>query len=182
MSSRAATSLRARQPCTCFSMHVNVQEIKAKLEWDVLGAIPEMLQTAYGSLFRALHLKSSDRLLIRGATTSVGLAALAIAKNHGSFVAATTRNSAREGLLKQAGADQVLVDTGSVASQAQVETGIPRQICMLLLAANMPESIAAAHLSDAVCREDVHVLAGCPCANDPRRLLVRIFQLVQRKC
>ena len=64
-----------------------VQEIQAKLPWDTLGATPEMLQTAYGSLFRALQLKSTDRLLIRGATTSVGLAATAMAKNHGSFVA-----------------------------------------------------------------------------------------------
>ena len=68
-----------------------VQEIQAKLPWDTLGAIPEMLQTAYGSLFRALQLKSTDRLLIRGATTSVGLAATAMAKNHGSFVAGACR-------------------------------------------------------------------------------------------
>ena len=68
-----------------------VQEIQAKLPWDTLGAIPEMLQTAYGSLFRALQLQSSDRLLIRGATTSVGLAATAMAKNHGSFVAGACR-------------------------------------------------------------------------------------------
>ena len=91
-----------------------------------------MLQTAYGSLFRALQLKKTDRLLIRGATTSVGLAASAIAKQHGCFVAATTRSSAREELLRKAGADQILIDTGSVAEQAQVRLAT---LCMVSLRA-----------------------------------------------
>jgi len=76
-----------------------------------------MLQTAWGSLFRSLRLQRGDRLLIRGGTTSVGLAAAAIAKNHGAFVTATTRRSDRESLLRASGADQVFVDDGSIAEQ-----------------------------------------------------------------
>lgn len=35
-----------------------VQQIDTKLDWKTLGAIPEMLQTAWGSLFTALRLRA----------------------------------------------------------------------------------------------------------------------------
>ena len=95
----------------------HLQAAKAQLPWETLGAIPEMLQTAWGSLFRSLRLKSGERLLARGGTTSVGLAASAIAKRHGAFVASTTRNRDREQLLRGSGADQVFVDDGKIAEQ-----------------------------------------------------------------
>ena len=50
-------------------------DLSTKLSWDILGALPEMLQTAWRSLFKSLRLGKVDRLLIRGGTTSVGLAA-----------------------------------------------------------------------------------------------------------
>jgi NADPH:quinone reductase-like Zn-dependent oxidoreductase len=93
----------------------HVQKLETTLDWQVLGAIPEMLQTAWGALSKSLKLENGDTLLIRGGTTSVGLAAAAIAKRHGATVAATTRKPESETLLRENGADQVFIDAGEIA-------------------------------------------------------------------
>ena len=96
-----------------------VQVIQTQLSWQTLGAIPEMLQTAWGSLFKSLRLERGERLLVRGGTTSVGLAAAAIAKNHGVFIASTTRNPDRRQLLHDNGAEHVFIDSGAIAGQVR---------------------------------------------------------------
>jgi NADPH:quinone reductase-like Zn-dependent oxidoreductase len=109
---------------------LNVQVLKTTLPWEILGAIPEMLQTAYGSLFKSLRLQKDERLLIRGGTTSVGLAAAALAKKQGAYVCSTTRRPDREELLRASGVDQVFIDTGSIADQ--VKERFPRGIDKVL--------------------------------------------------
>ena len=54
------------------------RSIHTGVPWSVLGALPGMLQTSWSSLNRSLHIKGGETLLIRGGTTSVGLAAAAI--------------------------------------------------------------------------------------------------------
>src|SRR5437773_2716274 len=50
------------------------------LEWSTIGAIPEMLQTANGSLTVGLDIRPGQTLLVRGGTSSVGMAAAVLAK------------------------------------------------------------------------------------------------------
>ena len=54
------------------------------LEWSTLGAVPEMLQTANGSLTIGLDAQPEQSILIRGGTSSVGMAAAVLAKQHDS--------------------------------------------------------------------------------------------------
>ena len=84
--------------------------IGTTLPWQVLAALPESYLTARGSL-DALGI-GQGRLLIRGGTSSVGMAAVSIASGHGVETAATTRRPDRLDALKAAGADHVLVDDG----------------------------------------------------------------------
>lgn len=129
-----------------------VVPIKTPLAWELLGALPEMLQTAWGSLFRSLRLEPGETLLIRGGSTSVGLAAAAIARRHGAVVAATTRDPAREELLRAAGADQVFIDTGSIAAQVhEVLRGGVGKVLELVGTGTLADSLRCARPHGVVC-------------------------------
>ncbi|GAA1681057.1 zinc-binding dehydrogenase [Kribbella yunnanensis] len=68
--------------------------ITTTLPWEVLAALPETYLTAQGSL-DALGVAAGDRLLIRGGTSSVGMAAASIATALGVETAGTTRQPAK---------------------------------------------------------------------------------------
>ncbi len=89
------------------------------LEWSVLGAIPEMFQTTWGSLTQALDVKAGQSLLIRGGTSSIGMAATVLAKDLGLTIAATTRDPAKVEALKGNGAGYVVIDNGAIADQVR---------------------------------------------------------------
>lgn len=97
----------------------SVFPVETGLPWDVFGALPEMLQTCNGSLRVGLEARSGEILLIRGGTSSVGLATLVIAKSLGLTVFSTSRRESKTAVLKEAGADEVLIDDGDLRSRVR---------------------------------------------------------------
>ncbi|RZJ87774.1 MAG: NADPH:quinone reductase [Chryseobacterium sp.] len=94
-----------------------ISPFTSELKWEILGALPEMFQTAYGSLHIALEIQKKETLLIRGGTSSVGLLAAQLAKLAGLKVVATSRDESKRELLFGNGADEVLIDDGNLALQ-----------------------------------------------------------------
>lgn len=81
----------------------NVASIESELPWAELAAIPETYATAWTCLFRNLDLQKGQSLLIRGATSSFGQAAVNMAINAGARVFATTRSKERFAKLEALG-------------------------------------------------------------------------------
>lgn len=82
--------------------------VDSNLNWNELAAIPETFYTAYGSLVMSLQLSKDDVLLVRGGTSTVGLAAIQLANAIGARVIATTRSERKAALLRDYGADDVI--------------------------------------------------------------------------
>ncbi|MEE8146331.1 MAG: zinc-binding dehydrogenase, partial [Longimicrobiales bacterium] len=97
----------------------HVFPLETNLDWKILGALPEMLQTVHGSLHIGLEIERAENLLVRGGTSSIGFAAIAVARAAGLEITATTRSSTKTEDLIAAGAAHVLVDDGSVADKAR---------------------------------------------------------------
>ena len=96
----------------------HVIPIETTLDWTTLGAIPETFGTAWGSL-EELDLAPGDSVLVHGGSSSVGMAAITIAKDRGVTVFATTRQEAKRPALLANGADHVLIDDGRVAGKVR---------------------------------------------------------------
>ena len=92
---------------------------RSDLPWEILGAVPEMLQTANGSLTAGVDAQPGQSLLIRGGTSSVGLTLAVLATLRGMTVIATTRRPEARALLESVGADHVIVDDGQVAERVR---------------------------------------------------------------
>jgi NADPH:quinone reductase len=130
----------------------NVFSVETDLDWTELAAIPETYFTAYGSLFISLQISEKDILLVRGGTSAAGLAAIQLAKSLVATVLASTRRESKRELLISQGADQVLIDDGTLKSQLinLYPNGISK-ILELIGPATLPESLGLVKLHGIVC-------------------------------
>jgi len=95
----------------------NVAAIESDLSWADLAAIPETYATAWTCLFRNLEIAKGQTLVIRGATSSLGQAAVNMAVNAGVNVIATTRNRERFPMLQALGAVRAEVEVPDLATR-----------------------------------------------------------------
>ena len=92
----------------------NVVAIDSELSYEKLAALPEAYLTVWGALDKNLQVAAGETLLVRGATSSIGLTAVTYAKTRGLSVIATTRNANSIDKLKTMGADHVVIDDGDI--------------------------------------------------------------------
>ena len=122
------------------------------LPWATLGAVPEMLQTASGSLTIGLDAKAGQSILIRGGTSSVGMATAVLAKQRDMTVLSTTRNPAKADALTRIGVDHVLIDDGTVAPQARaiIPEGVDTAL-ELIGTPTLPDTLRSVRVHGVVC-------------------------------
>ncbi|MFN0064288.1 MAG: zinc-binding alcohol dehydrogenase family protein [Myxococcaceae bacterium] len=130
----------------------SVFPLKTDLPWEVLGALPEMLQTCHGSLHTGLEVQAGETLLIRGGTSSIGLATMAMAKRAGLKVISTSRGENKVSVLKAAGADEVVIDAGAVAERVRAlhPQGVDR-VLELIGTTTLLDSLQCARPGGVVC-------------------------------
>jgi NADPH:quinone reductase-like Zn-dependent oxidoreductase len=129
-----------------------VVAFESALDWATLGAVPEMLQTSYGSLTVGLDANPGESILIRGGTSSVGMASAVLAKRRGMTVLSTTRNPAKADALRGVGVDHVVLDDGQVAPHVReiVPGGVDAAL-ELIGTPTLPDTLRATRVHGVVC-------------------------------
>lgn len=136
----------------CLVPASHVFAVDSNLDSSELAAIPETYYTAYGSLTLSLQVHAGDLLLVRGGTSTVGLAAVQLARAMGANVVATTRNPAKEALLRDYGADDVVLEGDGFAERfrSRYPCGAAK-VLELIGAATLRESLKVTALHGIVC-------------------------------
>ncbi|KAJ7064023.1 GroES-like protein [Mycena amicta] len=84
-----------------------------RLGWAKLAALPETYATAYTCVFRNLDLQAGEKLLVRGASSAFGRAAIALAVDKGAVVSGTVRSAARVQEMRALGVTEVFIEEGA---------------------------------------------------------------------
>jgi putative PIG3 family NAD(P)H quinone oxidoreductase len=80
------------------------------LDFTAAAALPETVFTVYANVFEHGALKPGETLLVHGATSGIGVAAIQMAKASGAKVIATARGADKAAHARQLGAD-IAIDT-----------------------------------------------------------------------
>ena len=88
-----------------------IYPVHTNLDWTTLAAIPETYYTAFGSL-QQLRIAPQDRVLVRGAGSSVGVAFAQLLKARFPHIVlhGSTRNPAKATRLQAVGFDEVITE------------------------------------------------------------------------
>ena len=131
----------------------NVAPVETSLDWADLAAIPESYATAWLALHGNLKLKDGQSLLVRGATSALGQAAVNIASDLGARVIATTRREDRTGLLRSLGAEGVVIESGAIAGEVRkLVPGGADRVLDLVGNSVLRDSLQAVQVKGRVCQ------------------------------
>jgi len=92
------------------------------LDFIQAAALPETVFTVYANVFEHGALKSGETLLVHGATSGIGVAAIQMAKVAGAKVIATARGADKAAQARQLGAD-IAIDTTNEDFGAAAKAG-----------------------------------------------------------
>lgn len=120
-----------------------IYPIETELDWPTMAAIPETYHTAFGTLLR-LKVADGDLILVRGATSGVGVAfaKLVKAKYPNVRLYGSTRSSNKGKQLKSVGFDECILEA---SGQLQTELTF-HKIADLVGPSAMKDSVA--HLKE----------------------------------
>jgi NADPH:quinone reductase len=130
----------------------NVAAVSVDVAWEVLAAVPEVFATAWSALHLNLDIRGGQRVLVRGATSAVGQAAVQLAAAEGCTVVATSRSDWRADRLRQLGAREVLIDDGSLAPQLRSGGGPVERVVDLVGNSALRDSLACLERDGRVCQ------------------------------
>jgi len=93
--------------------------VHTSLTWEEFGAVPETFVTALGSI-KQLRLRADSRLLVRAATSGVGVATIQLVRAlyPNAVIVGTTRKESKFDTLKALGCDEVILEDPQNAIQS----------------------------------------------------------------
>lgn len=102
----------------------HVLPIPGGMSFDAAAALPETVITVWANVFEAGGLRPAETLLVHGATSGIGTAAIQMARAHGARVIASSRGAAKAEAARALGADVSLDATaGDLAAAVRAAGG-----------------------------------------------------------